>query len=183
VKTPDFIIGDSVTFKQIGRVVDVNAENVTVEAGGVRHVLDADSATDELTLRNPSGWSPLPGDIWTMDGRLWFAWKRDGFVTLLSAEGHNLSPADLNLPDNKRRLRLIWRDGQPVSAPEQDDAPVDEIAQALSAADVEINGGDYPRWCDLRDGGQDQYRAAARYALARYRITPREQQDGGESRG
>lgn len=48
---------------------------------------------------------------------------------------------------------------------------VDTLARMLSSADVEINHGDYPTWDDLAESGEAQYRQAARYLLARLRIT------------
>lgn len=56
--------------------------------------------------------------------------------------------------------------------PEQ--VPVDALARTLSAADVEINNGDYPTWDDLSDTGRDEYRKAARYLFARFGITQKE---------
>ncbi|MFD8845461.1 hypothetical protein [Streptomyces pseudogriseolus] len=48
---------------------------------------------------------------------------------------------------------------------------VDALARMLSAADVEINHGDYPTWDTLAESGQKQYRQAARYLLKRLHIT------------
>jgi hypothetical protein len=48
---------------------------------------------------------------------------------------------------------------------------VDALARMLSAADVEINHGDYPTWDTLAESGQKQYRLAARYLLKRLHIT------------
>ncbi|MGH3587073.1 MAG: hypothetical protein ACRDQ0_12195 [Pseudonocardia sp.] len=54
-----------------------------------------------------------------------------------------------------------------------DAVSTDTLARMLSAADVEINHGDYPRWDDLRESGVEQYRQAARYLLGRLTITGR----------
>jgi hypothetical protein len=51
---------------------------------------------------------------------------------------------------------------------------VEALAQLLSAADVEINHGDYPTWETLADSGTEEYRKAARYVLKRCRITTKE---------
>jgi hypothetical protein len=38
---------------------------------------------------------------------------------------------------------------------------------------VQINGGDYPTWDDLAESGQDQYREAATFLLARCSVANR----------
>jgi hypothetical protein len=53
----------------------------------------------------------------------------------------------------------------------------------LSAADVEINHGDYPTWDDLAESGQKQYRQAARYLLTRLHITERAPAAGARQDG
>lgn len=47
------------------------------------------------------------------------------------------------------------------------------LAQLLSAADVHVNGDDYPSWDDLVESGQEQYLTAARWLLSRLNIAER----------
>lgn len=61
-----------------------------------------------------------------------------------------------------------------------DQIRVDDLARLLSAADVHINHGDYPTWDTLGESGQGEYRKAARYLLARCRITPRTTRTGSD---
>ncbi|MFC8267777.1 hypothetical protein ACFUIZ_18900 [Streptomyces cinereoruber] len=65
--------------------------------------------------------------------------------------------------------------GQPAAAPDTDARiTVVSLARMLSAADVEINHGNYPTYDTLAESGQQQYRQAARYLLARLHITTRQ---------
>ncbi|MFB7461250.1 hypothetical protein [Streptomyces sp. NPDC056188] len=50
---------------------------------------------------------------------------------------------------------------------------VEALAQMLSAADVHVNDGDYPRWDDLAESGQEQYLTAARWLLSRLDMAER----------
>jgi len=63
-------------------------------------------------------------------------------------------------------LRRMANEAQPAEQP-----TVDALARMLSAADVEINHGDYPTYDTLAESGQKQYRQAARYLLQRLHIT------------
>ncbi|MEV5646475.1 hypothetical protein AB0L67_41545 [Streptomyces flaveolus] len=70
-----------------------------------------------------------------------------------------------------------------TTQPQQTD--IDTLARMLSAADVEINHGDYPTWDALAESGQGEYRKAARYLLKRLHIIARTptagaQQDGAQ---
>ncbi|MFI5525011.1 hypothetical protein [Streptomyces platensis] len=56
---------------------------------------------------------------------------------------------------------------------------VEALAQLLSAADVQINHGDYPTWETLTDSGTEEYRKAARYVLKRCHVTAK----GGPAAG
>ncbi|MYT26089.1 hypothetical protein GTW69_38465 [Streptomyces sp. SID7760] len=70
-----------------------------------------------------------------------------------------------------------WACGCPTGQQPDEAQPgitVDDLARMLSAADVEINHGDYPTWDDLAESGEEQYRQAARYLLARTHITAAE---------
>jgi hypothetical protein len=144
--------------------------------------LDIEGTTIEHVA--PAEWPPRKNDVWRdRHGELLIGavWAAEGPV-LRSLDGSDYDTAyalALLAP-----LTLVIRDGQPVPAPtEQDDAPVEEIAKAMSGAEAEINSNDCPRWDDLRDSGQDAYRQAAAFMLRRFRIATREQQDGGELRG
>ncbi|MFD5899099.1 hypothetical protein [Streptomyces sp. NPDC060366] len=52
-------------------------------------------------------------------------------------------------------------------------ATLDEaaLARLLSDGDVHLHNGDYPKWDDLAESGEEQYRALARYILARCTVT------------
>lgn len=62
-------------------------------------------------------------------------------------------------------------DEQPAEAQPSQQPTVETLARMLSAADVEINHGDYPTYDTLAESGQKQYRQAARYLLKRLHIT------------
>jgi len=180
VTTPELKHGDLADITITGarlELVEKNRQHFVMPTGTTVTVEMTNDPGVNIVRLAPAEWPPQPGDLWRDEKHngLWFVCREgdDGLVTLLGPRQESAETGDL------ARWGAIFVHRNDSSPATQEDAPVDEIAQALSAADVEINGGDYPKWCDLRDGGQDQYRAAARYALARYRITPRERQGGG----
>lgn len=180
--THEFQRGEIVRFVVEGPVLASEGRSMCIKTPEGRTLVLSGDDLNRIERVSPVGWPPRKNDVW-----------RDGSGELLlgavwAAEGPVLRSVDGSEYDTARALArlaplaLIHRDGQPFPTPaEQDDAPVEEIAKAMSRADVEINSYGYPGWDDLRDSGRDAYRRAAAFMLRRFRIATREQQDGGAS--
>lgn len=192
---------------QPGEIVDVRIRGVRILGdadNGATGAFGSGAGADqfyippqaEITHRAPAEWPPRHRDLWQDgNGTLYFAYSAgvceeqfgdletdapDAPIRLVDDNGSHIEVEDALQTFGPLALirRVATGDGlQPVWS---EDLPVDELARTLSAADVEINGGDYPSWDDLRDSGQDAYRQAARILLSRYQIAHRDQQDGGE---
>lgn len=98
ISVAEFRNGDRVWFKVLAEVIDVRPGTTIIrveEEGGGQRIIDLD-ATD-VELQAPYGWLPQPGDVWVMNGKRYFAFKGEHhFVILIGADGHKLSPADIN---------------------------------------------------------------------------------------
>lgn len=183
---------------QPGEIVDVTIKGVRIAplaTGEIRNIRIVDGEGHKFAVPPqamiariaPAEWPPQVRDLWQDGaGDLWFAFEdydqeNDSFVNLrcsVAKSTQGWGPTiDYYVNDEHGPMTLVRREGWSPAGP--DDAAVDDLARDLFSADVEINGGNYPRWCDLHDSGQEQYRKAARFLLVRHRVVPREQQDGG----